>query len=82
MPNEYEFDLVSNDNSIVGEVKSGRDLSDYRFAECCLDCLYLMSVKAERRIFVLTDQLMYDWFRNIICGLAFEYVEVMLVERP
>lgn len=48
----HEFDLFSEDGTIVGEVKSGKDLDrnnkikSYRFAELCLDCLYLMSVKA------------------------------------
>ena len=81
-PNVHNFDLVSEDGSIVGEVKSGRDMSDYRFAECCLDCLYLMSVEAERRIFVLTDRLMYDWFKRKICGLAIKNVDVRLIELP
>jgi len=79
-PNEHEFDLVSEDGSVVGEVKSGKDMSDYRFAECCLVCLYLMSVNAERRIFVLTDRLMYDCFKRKISGLAIKDVEVRLIE--
>lgn len=68
----HEFDLFSEDGMIVGEVKSGRDLDPtgkikpYRFAECCLDCLYLMSVNAKRRIFVLTDKDMYEAFKKIL----------------
>lgn len=81
----HEFDLFSEDGSIVGEVKSGRDIGStgkikpYRFAECCLDCLYLMSVKAQRRLFVLTDKNMYEAFKRMIVGLPIEDIEVRLV---
>jgi hypothetical protein len=40
----HEFDLFSEDETIAGEVKSGKDLDrngkikPYRFAELCLDC--------------------------------------------
>jgi hypothetical protein len=81
-PNEHEFDLVSEEGDIIGEVKSGRDMNDYRFAECCLDCLYLMSVETEKRIFVLTDEVMYEWVKKKISGLAIKGVEIMLIETP
>lgn len=54
---KHEFDLCSNDREIVGEIKSGKDLTpnrkkikSYRFAEICLDCLYLMSVECKKKI--------------------------------
>ena len=83
---KHEFDLFSEDGTIVGEVKSGRDLDStgkiksYRFAECCLDCLYLMSVDAERKIFVLTDKEMYEAFKKMIIGLPIKGIEIRLVE--
>jgi len=82
----HEFDLFTEDGTIVGEVKSGRDLDStgkiksYRFAECCLDCLFLMSVNAERRIFVLTDEHMYDTFKKMIVGLPLKGIEIKLVK--
>jgi len=82
----HEFDLFSNDGTIIGEVKSGKDLDrngkikSYRFAELCLDCLYLMSVKAENKIFVLTNKEMFDAFKKMITGLPIKDIEIRLVE--
>jgi len=82
----HEFDLYSEDGMIVGEVKSGKDLDrngkikPYRFAELCLDCLYLMSVKAEKRFFVLTNKEMFSAFNKMIAGLPIDGIEIRLVE--
>jgi hypothetical protein len=82
----HQFDLFSEDGSIVGEVKSGRDIDStgkikpYRFAECCLDCLYLMSTDIENKIFVLTDKQMYETFKKMIAGLPIKDVEIRLIE--
>jgi len=82
----HEFDLFSEDGTIVGEVKSGKDLDKngkikpYRFAELCLDCLYLMSVEAEKKLFVLTDKGMFDAFNKMIVGLPIKEIEIRLVE--
>ena len=72
----HEFDLFSKDGTVVGEVKSGKDLDrngkikSYRFAELCLDCLYLMSVKAQKKLFVLTNKEMFDAFKKNDCGIT------------
>jgi len=82
-PNYKEFDLYAEDGSIVGQVKSGKDMSDYRLAECCMDCLYLMSEgvkEAEKRIFVLTNKKMYDWFLKKISGLPINDIEIRLIK--
>jgi len=82
----HEFDLFSEDGSIVGEVKSGRDLDrngkikSYRFAELCLDCLYLMSIKAEKKLFVLTNKEMFNAFKKMVVGLPIKGIEIKLVE--
>lgn len=82
----HEFDLFSQDGTIVGEVKSGKDLDrngkikPYRFAELCLDCLYLMSVEAPRKLFVLTNREMFDAFGKMMKGLPIKNVEIRLVE--
>jgi len=82
----HEFDLFSEDGTIVGEVKSGKDLyrngkiKPYRFAELCLDCLYLMSIKAEKKLFVLTNKEMFDAFKRMIVGLPIQDIEIKLVE--
>ena len=84
---KHEFDLCSSDREIIGEIKSGKDLTpngkkikSYRFAEICLDCLYLMSVECKKKIMVLTNKEMYDVFRWMIEGLSIENVEIRLVE--
>ena len=82
----HQFDLFSVDGSIVGEVKSGKDLDrtgkikSYRFAELCLDCLYLMSVKVNKRVFVLTNKEMFASFKRMTEGLALKGIEIKLVE--
>ena len=82
----HEFDLFSEDGTIVGEVKSGKDLDrnnkikSYRFAELCLDCLYLMSINAEKKMFVLTNKEMFDAFKRMIVGLPIQDIEIKLVE--
>jgi hypothetical protein len=82
----HEFDLFSEDGSIVGEVKSGKDIArngkikPYRFAELCLDCLYLMSVEAPRKLFVLTNREMFDAFKKMTIGLPIENIEIRLTE--
>ena len=82
----HEFDVFSEDGTIVGEVKSGKDLDrnnkikSYRFAELCLDCLYLMSVKAQKKLFVLTKKEMFDAFKKMIVGLPIKGIEIRLVE--
>jgi hypothetical protein len=82
----HEFDLFSEDGSIVGEVKSGRDIDStgkiksYRFAECCLDCLYLMSTNCKHKIFVLTDKQMHEAFKKMIVNLPIKGVEIRLIE--
>ena len=84
-PNTHEFDLCSRDRSIVGEIKASPGEKAYtdttRIAECCLDCLYLLSVKeAHRRIFVLNRRETYDAFRSKTAGLPLDSVEVRLIE--
>lgn len=82
----HEFDLFSEDGTIVGEVKSGKDLNrngkikSYRFAELCLDCLYLMSAKAQKKLFFLTNKEMFDVFKKMIVGLPIKDIEIRLVE--
>ena len=83
---KHEFDLCSEDETILGEVKSGKDLyrtgkiKSYRFAEICLDCLYLMSVKSEKKILVLTNEEMYKAFLWMIEGLPIKGVDIRLIE--
>jgi hypothetical protein len=56
-PKTHQFDIVSTDGKIVGEIKTGKQYDNVRFAECVLDCFYLSKVKgAKHRIFVSHKQ--------------------------
>jgi hypothetical protein len=79
-PKTHQFDLLSPDRKIVGEVKSGKQYDSVRFAECMMDCFYLLKVKnAEHRIFVLTNRWVYEGFIRDSDGLL-EGIEVRLIE--
>lgn len=79
-PKTHQFDIVSPDRKIVGEVKSGKQYDNVRFAECMLDCFYLTKVKdAEHCIFVLTNRWVYEGFIRDSDGLL-EGIEVHLIE--
>jgi len=83
----HEFDLFSEDGKIIGEIKSGKDLDrngkikNYRFAELCLDCLYLMSIEAEKKLFVMTNKEMFESFKKMIEGLAIKNIEFKLIMK-
>jgi len=81
-----EIDIMSEDNQIAVQVKSGRDfsssgrISSYRFAEICLDYIILMATGASKKILVLTDKEMYEQFNIEINGLPLSGVDVELIE--
>lgn len=83
----HEFDLVSPDDSIVVQVKSSEGFESQnsahrrvKFAECILDCVLLERTKAKKKIFVLTDKPLYDWFTQESRGLISPKIEVMYIE--
>ena len=79
-PKAHEFDITSLDRKIVGEVKSGKQYDNVRFAEHMLDCFYLSRIKdAEHRIFVLTNRWVYEGFIKDSDGLL-EGIEIRLIE--
>ncbi len=68
---EHEFDLVSEDESIIGEVKTSGEgrigLTHNRFqtifGDISRDCLLLLAQRrAKRRIFALTDKKVFERF--------------------
>lgn len=82
----HEFDLYSDNKEIIGEVKSGKDLDNtgkikrYRFAEICLDCLFLMSVNIKKKILVLIHKEMFDAFLYMTEGFPLEGIDIRLIE--
>ncbi len=76
---EHEFDLVSEDETIVGEVKTSGEgrigLTHNRFqtifGDISRDCLLLLAQRrAKRRIFVLTDKKVFERFLESQYGKA------------
>ena len=77
-PQIHEFDLVSEDRNIVGEVKSGMcSRTNYNLA--LVDCLYLSKIKADLKLMVFTDKKLYDYFRDKSPGLVSEKIQPILV---
>jgi hypothetical protein len=79
-PQIHEFDLVSNDMRIVGEIKSGR-LSHASYIGALSDCLFLTRLKAKKKILVLTNNEFYQYFKTNSEGIISPAIDVMLL-RP
>ena len=76
---EHEFDFVSEDGSIIGEVKTSGEgrigITHNRFqtifGDISRDCLLLLAhSRAKKRFFVLTDETVYGRFRASQYGKA------------
>lgn len=83
-PNLHEFDLYSEDGSVIGEVKSfsksNDEASNSLNFDCCLADIYrLCKVKAEKKLFILTEKEFYEYFKKKADGLVSE-VEILHVE--
>lgn len=77
-PQIHEFDLVSENGNIVGEVKSGmRSRTNYNLA--LVDCFYLSKIKANVKLMVFTDKELYNYFRDKSRGLVSDNVQPILV---
>ena len=88
---EHEFDFVSEDGSIIGEVKTsgaGRSgLTHNRFqtifGDISRDCLLLLAQRrAKKRMFVLTDETVYKRFQGSQYGKAAQAlgIDIRLVQ--
>lgn len=79
-PQIHEFDLVSDDMSIVGEIKSGIK-SRGNYLGALSDCLFLTRVKAKKKLLVLTNKEFYGYFKVNSEGVIPNNIEIMLI-RP
>ena len=77
-PQIHEFDLVSDDMSIVGEIKSGRK-STGNFLGALSDCLFLTKVKAKKKLLILTDKEFYAHFKVRSEGVISRDIEIILI---
>ena len=81
-PKEHEFDLVSLDGEIVGEIKTFTPLKgggrpsgkiDTTFQACYL----LEKVKARRKLLVLTHKEFYKIFKKESDGIVSKEIEIL-----
>ena len=77
-PQIHEFDLVSNDMRIVGEIKSGRR-SRANYLGALSDCLFLTKLKAKKKLLVLTNNEFYQYFKTNSEGIISPAIDVMLL---
>jgi hypothetical protein len=79
---QHLFDLVAENGSLVGEVRTytieGSSRPSGKFAHCYAACLYLYRARARRKLLVLTDHAFWARFRREGEGLI-EGIEVIHV---
>ena len=74
-PKIHEFDLVSVDGEIVGEITSTRK-DEYK---AVVNCYYLTRVQAKKKILALTDTEFYSFFKSKYDGVLPKDIEILLV---
>lgn len=79
-PQIHEFDVVSDDMNIVGEIKSGRK-SRGNYVGALSDCFFLTKIKAKKKLLVLTNKEFYEYFKVNLEGVIPDNIEIMLI-RP
>ncbi|MDH5770518.1 MAG: hypothetical protein OEZ25_04430 [Candidatus Bathyarchaeota archaeon] len=77
-PQIHEFDLVSDDMSIIGEIKSGKK-SKNNYVSGIADCLFLSRIQAKKKLFVLTDKDFYEHFKVKSEGVIPSDIEILYV---
>lgn len=70
-PKKHKFDLVSDDETIIVEVKSGKGKvgkkgfwNNAGVSACFQDCYFLTKTRAKSKILALTDWKMYEHFKK------------------
>jgi|YelNatPaOPRAMG01_1025707.scaffolds.fasta_scaffold273762_1 ABC-type microcin C transport system duplicated ATPase subunit YejF len=77
-PQIHEFDLVSDDMEIVGELKSGkRSITNYNLA--LVDCVYLSKIKARTKLMIFTNKSLYEYFKERSGGLIGKDIRVIFI---
>jgi len=78
-PKTHEFDLVSDDAQIVGEIKSANSISKASYNSTLVDCLYLTKVRAKKKMLVLTNETFYRYFKHKAGGIISPEIDVVLI---
>jgi len=77
IPKIHEFDLVSEDMDIIGEIKSGK-CSRTNYSLALVDCVYLSKVEARIKLMVFTDKRLYEYFKDNSEGLISSDIRAVL----
>lgn len=77
-PQIHEFDLVAEDMSVIGEIKSGKP-SHTNYARALADCLFLERVEAKKKILVFANKDFYAFFKPKAEGVISKEIDVMLM---
>jgi thiamine kinase-like enzyme len=81
---KHEFDLVSSDGRIVGEIKSDkytkRAQASTRLPRMLAASKYLELVSAERKLLVLTNRRMHKILKHDLDGIINKQIEVCYVD--
>ena len=74
----HEFDLISEDNCIVGEAKSGK-CSRMNYNSALVDCLNLSKTRARVKLMIFTDKELYDYFKSNSKCLVSPEIQLILI---
>lgn len=79
----HEFDLVSEDKSIIGEIKSDKYTKkahvNTRLPRILGACKYLEMIPAEKKMLILTNEEMYKVMKHDLDGLISLDIEIMYI---
>jgi hypothetical protein len=77
-PQLHEFDIVSENTDIIGEIKSGKcSRGNHNLA--LVDCVYLDKVKASLKLMIFTNKELCEYFRYNSQGLISKDIRTILV---
>jgi hypothetical protein len=80
---KHEFDLVSEDKTIIGEVKSDKYTkkhhSNTRLFRILGACKYLELIKTEKKVLILTDKEMHEIIKHDLDGLISPAIEIIFI---
>jgi hypothetical protein len=78
-PQIHEFDLVSENAKIVGEIKSGRcSRTNYNLA--LVDCVYLGKIRARTKLMIFTNKRLCEYFKQNSAGVVSKYIQTIFVD--
>lgn len=79
----HEFDLVSEDKTIIGEIKNYRHTlkahANTRFPRVLKDCIFLERVAAIKKLMIFTEKQTYEAMKHDLDGIISSKVELVYI---